>query len=160
MTGDYSVPRLDLGTNTEREEKINNATTPLLRCSLPRSAGCQSSWSRTWSATHFSVCLPTAVRSHARSGRVCPVTNVRQGGNLVGTGTAEPRPRSGLVLRCLHQTWWWSHALPGSEVECDRSSLPACVVSAGGGGTAEVHHKVDPRHSIILSAFKWKFHKF
>ena len=37
---------------------------------------------------------------------------------------------------------------------------PAYVVSGGGGGTAEVLHKVDPRHSIIPSAFKWKFHKF
>lgn len=28
------------------------------------------------SAQHFSVCLPTALRSHARSAPACPVTNV------------------------------------------------------------------------------------
>ena len=46
------------------------------------------------------------------------------------------------------------------DLKCDSNSLPAYVVSSGGGGTAEVPHKVDPRHSIIPSAFKWKFHKF
>ena len=67
---------------------------------------------------------------------------------------------AGVVSFCLTSDLGMESCTAREDLECDSNSLPAYVVSSGGGGTAEVPHKVDPRHSIIPSAFKWKFHKF
>ena len=86
-----------------------------------------------------------------------------------GTASGSPRPRTeepwcrgggGDILSYITTNTTVSSGGAREDLKCDSNSLPAYVVSSVGGGSAEVPHKVDPRHSIIPSAFKWKFHKF
>ena len=166
-----SVIRLDMGTN--RPGKNHCATTPWLRWCLCRRQSPGSDWcmlsvsgAGISSAQHFSVCLSTAPRSHARSAPACPVTNVdqttiflaydRQGRDV---RQEEPGPAwTPSKYYVLHQHQRQPlHTLPDRLWPAPTS--PACVLLEG-ADTTEVLQKVDPRHSIIASAFKWKFHKF